>query len=433
MTDFTRRAVLGTTLGAAAASGLALPAAPITRAWADTAPLQVFAHKVHKTVAVGAAGDITAAWTKATGVQVQWTTFDTDPLGERLLREASLSSTAVDVGFLVNTQLVPRIATLFEPLDAMMAKDPVEDPPDIFPGLMSGMRVSNQQTGMPFRHASSGMHYNATYLAERGFHNPPATIEELADMAKACTWNRNGVQVTGLVLPGVTYPNVVDIARAWNGDFITQDYKCVADQPGMLNAIKFLRALFLAGAFPHNFPAIASEDVDTWMQTGRAAICLNSMGRNRIYNDPTKSKFPGQFKTVAVPISETLKSQFAVAPAKVEFWGMVIPRNAQRKALSWSFIKAMLTKPSTLTAALNGNGPVRNSTYDDPKFQSLVSYAAEERRVLKVARIPLPAFNDAAKAADIFQQQATAAVLGMATPEAAMAEVVRQVKPLLPS
>ena len=44
---------------------------------------------------------------------------------------------------------------------------------------------------------------------------------------------------------------------------------------------------------------------------------------------------------------------------------MVIPKNAKRKDLSWSFIKAMMTKEATLTMALNGNGPVRASTYDD--------------------------------------------------------------------
>ena len=45
-------------------------------------------------------------------------------------------------------------------------------------------------------------------------------------------------------------------------------------------------------------------------------------------------------------------------------------------------------------AALNGNGPVRASTYEDPKFRLTVPYADEERRVLLVARIPLPGTAD---------------------------------------
>jgi multiple sugar transport system substrate-binding protein len=156
------------------------------------------------------------------------------------------------------------------------------------------------------------------------------------------------------------------------------------------------------------------------------------MGRNRIYNDPQKSKFPGRIKTVAVPASQTLAGKYDAAPAKVEFWGMVIPRNSKRKDLAWSFIKAMSAKQATLKAALNGNGPVRASTYADAGFSSSVPYAAEELKVLKVARVPLPAFDEAARAGDLFKEEAEAAVLGMKTPEDAMASLVKRVQPLLP-
>jgi multiple sugar transport system substrate-binding protein len=416
-----------------AAAAAALP--PSRPAWAQGGtPLRVIAHRVHKTVAAGQAGDATAAFTQATGAPVEWTTFDTGPLQERLFREASLAESAFDVGFVLNTQATPRTASLFEPLDAYLAKDPIEDASDVFPGLMKGMSIGGHLLALPVRHASSGLHWNVDILAERGFKNPPASIEEMASMAKACTYKRgDGTPCVGLVMPGVTYPNVIDIARAWDGDFITPDFKVVADQPAMLNAIKLLRDLFQAGAFPRNFAALNTEDVNTWMQQGRAAMSLQSMGRNRVYNDPQKSRFAGRIMTGAVPISASLKSRFAVAPAKVEFWGMVIPRNSKHKDLAWRFMKAMLTKDATLKMALNGNGPVRASTYDDAGFRATVPYADDERNVLKVARVPLPAFDEAARAGDIFKEEAESAVLGMKTPEAAMKSVVERVKPLLPT
>ncbi|WP_144184745.1 ABC transporter substrate-binding protein [Elioraea rosea] len=424
MTGITRRTLLGAAAAMPAASAFAQ----------GGAPLNVFAHRVHQTVATGAqGGNIADGWTRDGNPAVQWTTFDTGPLSERLFREASLSETTVDVGFVLNPQVVPRVAALFEPLDPWMARDPIEAPEDVFKGLLDGFRVGGSLAAMPFRHASSGLHYNAALLEERGIAKPPETIEEVVEVAKRCSYRRSdGTPVVGLVMPGVTYPNVIDLARAWDGDFITPDFRCVADQPPMLNAIRTIRELFQAGAFPRNFATIQSEDVNTWVQQGRAAMALNSMGRNRIYNDPQRSKFPGQVKTIAVPISETLKSKFDVAPAKVEFWGMAIPRNARRKELSWSFIKAMVSKQATLAAALNGNGPVRASTYQDAKFRDNVPYADEERRVLTVARVPLPAFDEAARAGDIFKEEAEAAVLGMKTPEAAMANVVSRVTPLLP-
>ena len=425
-TGLDRRRVLGGFIG------LSFVNAPA--ALAQAAPLNVFAHRVMQTVSTGAqGGDITRDWARKNGTTIQWTTFDTGPLQERLFREASLGETTVDVGFLLNTQAIPRAATLFEPLDDNLARDPLEDAADIFPGLMAGMKVGGRQLAIPFRHASSGLHYNEELLAEKGFSKPPATMEEMVEIARACTYRRaDGTPVVGLCMPGVTYPNVIDIARAWDGDFITPDFKCVADQPPMLNAIKLLRELFQAGAFPRNFATLSTEDVNVWMQTGRAAMSLQSMGRNRIYNDPQKSKFPGRIKTVAVPAAKTLAGKYDAAPAKVEFWGMVIPRNSRRKDLAWSFIKAMTAKEATLKAALNGNGPVRASTYADAGFSSSVPYAAEELKVLKVARVPLPAFDEAARAGDLFKEEAEAAVLGMKTPEEAMASLVKRVQPLLP-
>jgi multiple sugar transport system substrate-binding protein len=416
------------------ATALALPAISRGAFAQASGPLQVLSHRVHQTVATGSqGGDITAPWTRETGNAVQWTTFDTGPLWDRLQREASLPSTGIDVGFLVNFQITPRSAELLEPLDEYLRRDPIEDLPDVFPGLLDGYRVGGRLVAIPFRHASSGLHYNEELLAERGITAPPTTIEEMADFARRATHRRaDGTPVTGLVMPGVTYPNVIDIARAWDGDFVTPDFRCTADQPPMLNAIRMLRELFQANAFPRNFSTISPEDVNTWMQQGRGALAMQSMGRNRIYNDPQRSRFAGKIRTIAVPISATLRDRFEVAPAKVEFWGMAIPRNSRRKDLSWSFIKAMLTKQATLSAALNGNGPVRNSTYEDARFRDTIPYADEERRVLRVARVPLPAFDEAPRAADIFKEEAEAAVLGMKTPEAAMAAVVQRVTPLLP-
>jgi multiple sugar transport system substrate-binding protein len=130
---------------------------------------------------------------------VEWTTFDTGPLQERLFRELALPETSVDVGFIVNFQAVPRIAALFEPLGPYMAKDPIDAPGDVFPGLMKGMEIAGNLIAIPVRHASSGLHWNAEILAERGFPKPPSTMEELIEVAKACTYRRaDGTPSVGL-------------------------------------------------------------------------------------------------------------------------------------------------------------------------------------------------------------------------------------------
>jgi multiple sugar transport system substrate-binding protein len=415
---------------AGAAASLALP----RWALAQTSALNVLSHNVHKIVSTGKqGGDITEAWAARTKVGINWLTFDVGPLKERLFREASLGETTIDVGFLLNTQATPAAAALFEPLDDYLASEPIEDFADLFPGMVEAMRFGGKLCAVPFRHATSGLHYNEELFKERGIDGPPRTIEELAEAAKKLTFTRpDGSRVAGFIIPGLTYPNVVDLARAWNGDFITSDYKVVANEAPMVRAIAFMHEMQVAGALPRGFNTLGTEDVNTWMQTGRAAMAITSMGRHNIYNDPAKSKYPGRIKVVPIPIANELRSRFDVAPAKVEFWSMVIPKASKNKKLAWSLIREMASKQATLKAALNGNGPVRASTYADPAFVGKLPYAAEELRVLKVARAPMPAFDNAQKAADSFKDEAEAAVLGQKTPQQAMDDLVAKVRPMMP-
>jgi multiple sugar transport system substrate-binding protein len=109
-----------------------------------------------------------------------------------------------------------------------------------------------------------------------------------------------------------------------------------------------------------------------------------------------------------------------------------MPKNAANKAYAWSLIKELSSKENTIKAALNGNGPVRRSAYSDARFTSMLSYSAAEAATLKVARIPLPAFDNSAKAGDIFVEELQAAVLGRKPVALAMQDVERRVKPLLP-
>ena len=74
---------------------------------------------------------------------------------------------------------------------------------------------------------------------------------------------------------------------------------------------------------------------------------------------------------------------------------------------------------------------MRASTYADAGFSNGVPYAAEELKVLKVA-VCRCRLRRAARAGDLFKEEAEAAVLGMKTPEEAMASLVKRVQPLLP-
>jgi multiple sugar transport system substrate-binding protein len=226
----------------------------------------------------------------------------------------------------------------------------------------------------------------------------------------------------------------MDLIRAHGGDFITQDYRFVADQAPAVQAVALLRDWFRRGVLPRNVMTFKTEEVITAMQQGRTAMTTQPFGRFVNYNDPRQSRFPGEIAVVPIPMATSAGgAPGALAPAKTSVWAMAIPKNARDKQLSWSFIREVSSRASTIRAAVNGNGPVRSSAYDDPKVREMAPFLAIEQRVLPHARLTVPGFEAAGRAMDIFMEEVQRAMLGQAEPLAAMRSAKARIEPLLPS
>src|SRR5262245_44488903 len=402
------------------------------RAFAQSGDLTVFGHRVHQAAATsGPGGDATEAWRRQSGANVAWVTLgDVNAIHERLLREATLTATSLDVAYLLNGRAVPRNLRLFEPLDAFHKEAPVEDFADIAPGLVAPLTLDGALHGIPVRHATNIIVYNEALLEERGV-ALPTSFEELIEGARKLTFKRpDGTPVYGLAFTPVFASNFLTIARCLGGDYMTSDRAIVATEPGMVKALAVLADLYKGGVLPRNTATLNNEEIATWMQQGRAALSIQPFARLASYNNPQKSKYPGKLKPLMPPMAVELAGKVTYAPT-VEFWSLVIPRNARNKKASWEFIRALSSKASTTAMALNGNGPVRISTYADPRFRAASPFAAAEAQAVAASRIHLPAFDEQARAHDIFIEESQAAMLGMKTPQAAMADAVRRVQPLV--
>ncbi len=425
MQDIARRRLL-LAASALAAARLATPAC------ADDKPakITVLAHRVHQLVSTeGPGGDATKAWRERTGIALQWVTLDLNAIRDRLMREASLSHTEIGVGFLLNTAAVPEAMALFEPLDGFMKSAPIEDPADISPGFMKAFAHQGKQYGIPFRQAVNALHWNSALFEKRGVAAPPQTIDEFLEVSRKLAFvNKDGVRVYAFAFEGDNYGAMVAMARAYGADLITEDYRVLADQPGMVEALKLLRALYQEKLMPPNITAMTQNDLIAAMQQGQVAMQMFPFGRTVLFNDPKSSKFPGKYRLAMMPGA---KKGEVVSTA--EFWAMVIPKASSAKSYSWSLIRELVSKKNAVIETLNGNGPVRVSTNTDPQIVAKVSYAAQEAEALKVARVPLPAFAKAAQAKDVCIEEMQLAMLGRKPPEQAAKDMARRLRPLVPS
>lgn len=414
-----------TLLGAGAAATLAAPR--VARA---AEKLVIISHAVHRTAATkGPGGDVTEAWQRANNVEIEWLTFGVEAVNERALKEANLAQGNADVVFMLDRYTAPQFALLFEDLNEWMSREAIPDFAEIPDGMLAAHRFGTRQAAIPFRHATHGLHFNTTFLAERGIAAPPRTLDETLAAIEKLSFTRDGTRVYGLIINMDDPSTPIDWVRAYGGDFITPDYKVVVDQPGAVQAMTVMADLFKRGLMPRNVVNMKTEDIITFMQQGRGAMTNQPFNRIFNYGDPKASKFPGQFAVTPLPTGIDGKP----IPAKTSVWAMAIPRNARRKELSWSLIRHLSLPESTILAALNGNGPVRPSAYADPRVQKIVPYAAAEAEALKTARLVVPGFANNAKAMDMFIEEMGAVLLGTKAPQAAMTDLAARVKPLLPA
>ena len=163
-TNLKRRALLGSAAALALGPGIVR---------AQEATLTIISHKVHENVARGltpgtTGGDIAGEWAKRKGVKLNWITANIEPMHDRLFRELSLRETSIDLAFVINKFSTPKISSLLEPLDAWQQKAPIEDFAGIPANLLVAVRYKGMLTAIPFRHATTGLHWNKELFKERG-------------------------------------------------------------------------------------------------------------------------------------------------------------------------------------------------------------------------------------------------------------------------
>ncbi|MBS0220588.1 MAG: extracellular solute-binding protein [Proteobacteria bacterium] len=423
---------------ALALAGSAVGAAAATRAAAQDGKevtLTILSHKVHEIVARGLApgttgGDIAGEWAKRNNVKLVWITADIDPMHDRLLRELTLRSTAIDLAFVINKYATPRMSRLLEPLAPWNQKEPIEDFKGIPPNLIASTTYNNSLFAIPFRHATTGLHYNQAIFKERGLSAPPGTPDEVIDYARKLTFTRaDGTKVNGLTVPAGAGPfAVLSMLNMFGAELMDQKLNVKVNSPEMIKALRTVHELYKEGVLPSNYATLSIDEVITSVQTGQAAMVFDPFARYTIYNDPKKSKYAGQIKVIPIPADPASGRKIV---AMTEIWSMVIPKNSTHKELAWSLIRDLSSPANTIRAALNGNGPIRPAAYNDPRLKEKLPYTQQEQIAISQATTIPSSYDASGQVNMIFMEESQAAVLGLKTPEEAVASMQKRIVPLV--
>ncbi|MGI6852355.1 extracellular solute-binding protein [Mesorhizobium sp. 1B3] len=403
-----------------AAAGALLAARP---GFAQTKQLTILSHRVHENVSRGrgsgtTGGDIAGEWAQANGVELNWITADIDPLHDRLQREMSLRSSAIDVAFIINKYATPRISRLLASLNDYRESAPIEDASGIPDKLISGLTIESKTFAIPFRHATTGMHYDLVNLRGAGYEDAPKTIEGVLEAARKVTGkNKEGHDVYGMLMPAGSGPfAILCFFAAFGAQLIDDDLNVKANSPEMVLALSTVRDLYKEGVLPPNVTTLSIDEIITLVQQGRAGFIFDPFARYSTFNDSAAARHAGEVKVVPIPASENINADVV---AMTEIWAMGIPGNSENKDLAWDFIRHMSSPDAARRAALNGNGPIRPATYDDPGVQKLLPYWEAEASAIAHATMLPSSYDQAAQVGDLFLEEFQAAVLGFKSPEEA--------------
>lgn len=417
---------------AALAAGLAgVTLASLPAVAQDT--VNVLSHRVHQSVATGESagttgGDVTEDW-RAQNAEINWITADVGPLHDRLMRELSLGNGNVTLAYFLNRYASPNVFELFEPLNDYMANDPIEEQDGLSQGMIDAMTFEGNVYGIPIRQATNALIYNEAILSDLGIDGPPATFDELLEMAKQVHHVADdGTEVFGFANHSGDSPTfLLNLAMAHGKQVLTPDYVLNADTPEYISTLTTLKDLNENGGLTSTFIGGNLDSIISDMQNGRAVFTLNPFGRVAVLNDANLSRYPGQIKAMAVPPAADGKS-----PSQTEVWYLVIPKNSPNKDQAWSLIKALTSPDAVVRQALNGNGPTRAAAFSDPRIVERNPAAAAEAEAVAAARIAFPGFENTARAQEILSEEADAMLLGRQTPEEAAANTQRRIGELLP-
>ena len=416
----------------AAGVALALGAVAVFPASAQTT-VSVLSHKVHENVARGlvagtTGGDVAGDWAKDNDVNLNWVTGNIDPIHDRLGRELSLAESSVDLAFVINKFHTPRIAALLEPLDERIKAEPIEILDSIPEALKKAVTYDGKLTAIPFRHATTGLHWNKALFEEQGLERAPETLDELLEYARKMTYTRaDGTRVTGLVMnSGDEHVAVLTLLSAFGAHLFDENGKVVANSPEMVRGLSTMAELYEEGVLAQNYATMTIDDVITAVQNGQAAMAIDPFARYAVYNNPESSKFPGQIDVVVTPSAVNPEGT-----AITEIWSMAIPANAKNKDLAYSLMRALSQKEATIRIALNANGPVDPTAYSDTRLQEKLPYTKVEAEALKIAEVIPSTFDRSVEAAAIFREESQAAVLGLKSAEDAASAMQSRIERLV--
>jgi multiple sugar transport system substrate-binding protein len=378
---------------------------------------------VHPTIYAAAGGDeALAEFMEATGIEIRVTKAAIPEYVEKSVLDFTTHRGGFDV-IAVATEHIMQLKSGLLPLDKYIARDADEwGWDDFIPAIAEFYYIDGQQLAIPQRY-NQRMFYYRKDLFEANAITPPETLNELWNVARKLTTDT----VYGIAFRGKP---PVEIANDWlqwfisyGGDFVDKNGRSTLNTQAGKEAAVAVRDLYKEGVLPADIFVWGRDDVITAMQTGRLAMTVTTgtyytrfFGADSILK---KDQIGWDVSPTAPGVSE--------GRSLATGWFWAINKDSNGVEAAWELIKFYTSKENQIRASVEwGNGPVRQSAFENPAYHDIWPQAPEMLQASKTG-VRLPLHMSYTDTQEIVSNEVTALMRGDKSVEQALADMDKQI------
>ena len=316
------------------------------------------------------------------GITLKWVTLEEAVLRQRVTTDIATKSGQFDVMTIGMYE-----APIWGKKDWLveLKPDAAYDVDDILPSIRAGLSVGNKLYAAPFYGESSMIMYRSDLVKKAGM-----TIEDhptwshIRDVAAKINDPANGVY--GICLRGKpgwgdNMAFISTMANSYGGQWFDMNWKPQLTSPAWKNAANMYVDL-LKNYGPPGSSSNSFNEILALFNQGKCGMWIDATIAASFITDPKQSKVADKVAFAQSPVGTT-----ALGSNWLWAWSLAIPKSSKNVDAAQKFIRWATSKEYVALVAKEAgwnNVPTgtRKSTYANPEFQKVASFAAAEQKAI---------------------------------------------------
>lgn len=310
-----------------------------------------------------------------------------------------------------------------------------EELAEYVPGFLAAAQVEDSTYAIPLYIDGIHLFYRSDLLEKYDF-EPPTTWEELIEQAETIVEGENDPDLVGFVsmwakIEGL-FMNWLAFFQGAGGTFFDADGNLAINSDAGLQSLETMTGMLESGLAPESVLTFRPDDARILFQQGRAVFLMVQDFVLAPLTNEEESQVADSVGFTRVPYFEGNEDANTTV---IGGFLLAVNSNSENVEEAAAFIKCFTSYEAQVTAGLvQGKVPTRPAVYEDERIveESPEVAALGANFVFAFARPSAETGTEYPQVSEIMQTEVTAALLGVKTPEQALADAEAQIQAILP-